>query len=773
MSIDMNPSPINLEAPRADAPQPPLPPSGPGPLGALARLAFRHRGRTVVVWLLAFVAALGLSTAFAGAFSADYSAPGSDSAAAQDLLRARFPAAANDTVTLVAHSTESVTAPGVRARIDQAIARAGAVAHVAAFTDPYQAPGAISPDGTTIVATLRLDVADPLEMPHESAAALIHIAQEASSDGLTVAVTGVSIVNSEAPPIGSEVVGLLAAAVILLLMFGSIVAAGLPILVALAGLAVSSMLTGLIAAMLPVPDWSTSLATMIGVGVGIDYALLMVTRFREWRAAGLDPQDATAATLDTAGRSVLLAGGTVVISMLGLFGMGLSFMRGAALVTIAAITIVLLSAITLFPALLGYLGAHIDRLRVPLPRRRAKKYGTPRGGGTGWLRWSHLVQRHRIAATATGLGILLAVAAPFLGVHFGFPDSGNGAEGSSTRTAYDLLADGFGPGVNGPLLITTTLPDESLHSPAGATALVEKLTTAMETTDGVAEVSPARLNPAGDTATMIVTPTTGPQDVRTEDLVRTLRADVIPAVIAGSDAEVHVGGATAVSIDSTANISQRIPVLIAAVVLLSMLLLLMSFRSIAVAIKAAVMNLLSVAAAYGVVALVLEGGWAGQLIGIDHPTPLAPFIPVLMFAVLFGLSMDYEVFLVARMRETWLATGSNSRAIVTGLAGTARVITAAAAIMIAVFGAFIPSTDIALKVIGIGMAAAIFIDATVIRMLLVPAVMHLLGDRNWWLPTWLDRALPEVHIEGHPEHYQPSAPAKAEKLPAETELTSA
>ena len=767
MSIDPQSSPSKFDAPPA-----PLPLFRPGPLGRLARLAFRYRGRTVLLWLTAFVVALGLSTAFAGAFSADYSAPGSDSHAAQNLLTTRFPAAANDTVTLVAHSTEPVTAPGIRARINRTLDQAGAVPHVSGFADPYQEPGAISADGTTIVATLRLDTADPLDMSHESAATLIRIAKDASGDGLTVAVTGTSIINAEAPPIGSEVVGLLAAAVILLLMFGSIAAAGLPIMVALAGLAVSSMLTGLIAAMLPVPDWSTSLATMIGIGVGIDYALLMVTRFREWRAAGLDPENATVATLDTAGRSVLLAGGTVIISMLGLFGMGLSFMRGAALVTIAAIAIVLLSAITLFPALLGYFGAHIDKLRLPLPRRRARKHGTPIGADTGWLRWSHLVQRHRYVATATGLGVLLAVAAPFLGVHFGFPDSGNSAQESSTRTAYDLLAGGFGPGVNGPLLITTSLSDDSLNTSTSAVVPADRVAAALGSTPGVAAVSPVQLNPVGDTAIMIVTPTTGPQDPRTEDLVRTLRADVIPAAIAGSDAVVHVGGATAVSIDSTANISQRIPLLIAAVVLLSMLLLLVSFRSIAVVIKAAVMNLLSVAAAYGVVALVLQGGWAGRLIGIDYPTPLAPFIPVLMFAVLFGLSMDYEVFLVARMRETWLATGSNTQAIVQGLAGTARVITAAAAIMIAVFAAFIPSTDIALKVIGIGMAAAILIDATVIRMLLVPAVMHLLGDKNWWLPAWLDRALPEVHIEGHPKHYQPSVPGNAEQLHAAPQFVS-
>ena len=427
----------------------------PGPLGRLGRLAFRHRGRTVLLWLAAFAVALGLSTAFAGAFDADYTAPGSDSHAAQDLLTTRFPTATADTVTVVAGSEEPITTPAVRARVEGLLSQASSVAHVAGFADPYQTPGAISPDGKTIVATLRLDVTEPVAMPRTSANALIGLAHSASHDGLTVAVSGASIAAAEAPPIGSETIGLIAAAVILILMFGSIVAAGLPILVALAGLAVSSMLTGLIAALLPVPDWSTSLATMIGIGVGIDYALLMVTRFREWRAAGLDPEEATVATMDTAGRSVLLAGCTVVVSMLGLFGMGLSFMRGAAVVTIAAIVVVLLSAITLFPALLGYFGARIDRLRIPLPRRRRATVDA--SGSAGWLRWSRFVGRHRVAATVTGIGILLAIASPFLGVHFGFPDAGNSAEGTSSRTAYGMLADGFGPGVNC-LLYTSPSP---------------------------------------------------------------------------------------------------------------------------------------------------------------------------------------------------------------------------------------------------------------------------------------------------------------------------
>jgi RND superfamily putative drug exporter len=511
------------------------------------------------------------------------------------------------------------------------------------------------------------------------------------------------------------------------------------------------MLTGLLIAFIDAPDWSTSLATMMGIGIGIDYALLMVTRFREWRAAGLEPEAATTATLDTAGRAVMVAGTTVVISMLGLFAMGLSFMRGAALVTILGVLVVMVASVTLFPALLGYFGKRIDRLRLPLPHRTTPQMAV--GGHVEpsgpWLWWSRLIERHKFIAAAGGVAVLLALAAPFLDVRYGFPDAGNNAETTTTRTAYDLLADGFGPGANGPLLLAAEVPD-------GDTSALDALTTSLEGTPGVAAVTPAQLNEAGDTAVLTVIPTTGPQDKATDDLVGTLRDTTIPEALAGTGTKVFVGGVTATSIDSTENIASRIPLLIGGVVALSMLLLLVSFRSIMISVKAAVMNLLSVAAAYGVVALVLQGGWAGQLVGIDTPTPLPAFVPVLMFAVLFGLSMDYEVFLVSRMREAWTRTADNHRAIVEGLAGTGRVITAAAAIMVAVFAAFIPSPDVVLKVIGVGMAAAIFIDATIVRMLLVPAVMHVLGKANWWMPAWLDRRIPELYIEGRPEVHLPA-----------------
>ncbi len=733
----------------------------PGPLGRLAGVAYRRRRRVILGWLAAFALVIGLSAAFAGDFAADYSAPGSDSKQAQDLLGQRFPVQAGTTVDVVVRSDAGVTGPAVRSDVTALLRELGGMPHVAAVEDPYTTPGDISRDGKTLVSHLKLDITNPADMPAVDSKNLLGAAQTAERPGLDVALGGQTIRAAEQGTVGSEGIGIAAAAIILLLTFGTVVMAGLPILVAVAGLAVSSTLIGLMAAVVDVPDWSAPLAAMIGIGIGIDYMLLMVTRFREWREAGLDPQAATVATLDTAGRSVLVAGGTVVVSMLGLFAMGLSFMRGAAVATIIAVLVVMAAAVTLFPALLGYFGRWIDRLRIPLGRRRQMQ--TTDGGhvvpSAGWTRWSRLTGRHSVIASLAGVGVLLVLAAPFLGVRFGSPDAGNDPAGRSARQAYDMLAQGFGAGANGPLVVVADLAGGADQG------LVNRLAGELRSTPGVAAVQPPRLNPAGDTALLRVIPATGPQDAATGDLVRTLRADGIPAATGGAADQVHVGGATAAAIDSTSNIAGRIPLLIAGVVALSMVLLLLAFRSIAIPVTAAVMNLLSVGAAYGVVALVLQGGWAGQLIGIDTATPMPAFLPVLMFAVLFGLSMDYQVFLVSRMQESWLRTnGHAARAVADGLAGTGRVITAAAAIMIAVFAAFVPSPEVTLKLIGVGMAAAIAIDATVVRMLLVPAIMHLLGRANWWLPRSVDRRLPQLRIEGRPEAFVPgprSAPHDA------------
>ena len=716
------------------------------PAGALARVAafaFRRRWTVVAAWVLALVATTALSGAFAGEFKADYTARGSDSKAAEQLLVERFPARAGDTIDVVVRTEGPATSPEARAAVADLLRRIGEVEHVSATTDPYATPGSVSPDGRTVLAQAQLDVVNPDDMPLERTEEILAVAESAQEPGFEVALNGQTIATAQQGEIGSEAIGFAAAAIILLLMFGSVVAAGLPLLVAVTGLGVSSALVGLGAAVIDVPDWSTSLAAMMGIGVGIDYVLLMVTRFREHTLAGLAPYEATIATVDTAGRSVLVAGTTVIISLVGLSATGLTAMRGAAVVTIFAVLLVMLAAVTLLPALLSLTGRHLERFRVPLPRRAPAADG--RGG---WVRWSRLVQRRAGLSAAVGTAVLLALAAPVLGVSFGFPDAGNDAEGKTTRSAYTWIAEGFGPGANGPLVLAAELPV------GGSTAAVEAVAERLRTMDGVASVGDVRVSPGGDAAVLTVFPTSSPQADATKDLVTEIR-DVVPGVTEGTGTAVYVGGVTATAIDSNADTASRLPLLIGGVVGLSMLLLLVVFRSVAVAVKAAVMNLLSIAAAYGVVALVLEGGWFGGLFGIDNPTPLPAFIPVLMFAILFGLSMDYEVFLLSRIREIYLSGRETSAAVAEGLAATARVITAAAAIMVAVFGAFVPSETVFLKVIGIGLATAILVDATVVRMLLVPAVMQLLGKRNWWLPAWLDRRLPQLHVEGHPERYAP------------------
>ena len=492
--------------------------SPPGPLGRMARFAFRHRGLVVLGWLAALLLTIGLSSAFRGEFNVDYAAAGSDSKAAQQLLEERFPAQSGAIVTVVVHADGG--AAGVRTEVGQLLGELRTVPHVVSAEDPYVTPGGLSEDGKTAVARLRLDVVNPGEMPVEDSTKLIDIAEQRSADGLDVALGGQAIFMAEGGAVGSEGLGIAAAAIILLLTFGSVVAAGLPIAVAIFGLLVSASLTGLIIRFVDAPEWSTSLATMMGIGIGIDYVLLMVTRFREWRAAGLDPEAATVATLDTAGRSVVVAGSTVVISLLGLFAMGISYMRGAALVTIAGVLVVLLASTTLFPALLGYLGRHVERLRLPIGRRRpvavtADGHVNP---SKFWLRWSRLVERHRYVAALAGVAALIAFAIPFFNVQFGFPDAGNNRTETTTRQAYDLISDGFGPGANGPLLIAVE---------SGNQAELQKVRSAVASTPGVAQVSPPQLNQAGDTAVLNVIPTTGPQAAETDDLVHRLRDETV------------------------------------------------------------------------------------------------------------------------------------------------------------------------------------------------------------------------------------------------------
>jgi putative drug exporter of the RND superfamily len=704
------------------------------PAGRLARLAgfaYRRRRAMVAGWLVALVAVIALAPRIAGEFTADYSAPGSDSQAARHLVEERFGGFSGETVDVVWKSAAGARSPEVKRKIDGLVREAQTLEGIERPT-----PAVYSRDGTTGVIRLELDRAGS-RVPTETGEELIERAERLDGPGLTVGLGGQPIDQAEGGP-GPETTGVLAAMAVLLIVFGSLVAAGLPLAVALFGLGISAPLIGVLAGVATVPEWATAVAGLIGVGVGIDYALLVLTRFRAGLDRGASPELAVGEAVTTAGRSVLVAGGTVIVSLLGLFVLGLDYMNGVALSASLAVLVVMTAAITLLPALLGFAGHRVDSLRIPLLGRRAAR-ATDHGELAS--RWSRAVQRRPWPAIAAGAAVLVILTAPVFGIRFGFPDAGNGSPDSSTRVAYDLTADGFGKGANGPLTLAAELPGP------GAVQELRAALGDIRGLPGVASVSAPRINPAGDAAIATITPTTSPQSDATADLVHRLRDDVLPRSLGAADVPTHVGGTAALVLDQSDYLSARLPVFVGAVVGVSLLLLIAAFRAPLIAVKAGVMNLLSVGAAFGVLALAANGGFLTDLLGIDGEVPIPPFIPVMMFAILFGLSMDYEVFLLSRVREEYGRLRDNSTAVTEGLARTARVITAAAAIMVVVFLSFAVSDEVFLRLFGVGMATAIFVDATIIRMVLVPAVMQVLGRANWWMPRWLDRIVPRFDPE--------------------------
>jgi putative drug exporter of the RND superfamily len=701
-------------------------------LARLADIAFRRRGRMVLAWIAATVVIIGVGSALAGEYNADYDTPGSESKAASELTEQRFGGYSGQEIYVVWKDPAGATSLGAKERVDHFLAEAERVEHVAAHT-----PIRVSRDGTIGSTTLPLTVPG-WEVEKQQGEQLIAAAEANSGGGLQIKLGGDPIYRAQEAP-SPEGIGFLGAAIVLLIAFGSVVAAGLPLVIALVGLGITSGgLIVLLANVIDVPDWTTAVSGLIGIGVGIDYALLVLTRFRAAMHAGKNRHDAVVEAVTTAGRSVIIAGGTVVIAVLGLFLTGLPYMYAVAIAASLAVLVVMLAAVTLLPALLSYLGPNVDRLRIPLLGRTLK---TEANGESPAARWSHAVQRRPWPAAIAATALLLALAAPALGMRLGFPDAGNDPPDTMTRQAYDLTTEGFGPGTNGPLVIAAEMPDPS------ARAELDALATRLRGEDGVAYVPDPQISRDRTAAIVTVIPTTSPQDAETEDLVNRLRDDVVPRQLAGSGITAEIGGVTAALDDQSEYMKDRLPLFTAGVVGLSFLLLLIAFHSPLISLKAAVMNLLSVGAAYGVMTLVAKGGPVAELIGIDHEVPVAPFMPVMMFAILFGLSMDYEVFLISRIREEYLKHGDTRRAVADGLARTARVITAAAAIMVVVFLAFLAAPDVFLKLFGIGLASAIFLDATVVRMVLVPAVMQLLGDRNWWIPDWLERILPRLDVE--------------------------
>jgi len=687
----------------------------------------------VLAWIVATIVIIGVGSSLAGEFEADYDTPGSESKAAADITEKGFGGYSGQEVYAVWKAEAGADSADVKQRIDKFLARAEKVEHIAPHTSIR-----ISEDGKIGATSLPMTVPG-WEVKKEQGEELIAAAEANDGNGLEIKLGGDPIYQAQATT-SPEGLGFLGAAIVLLIAFGSVVAAGLPLIVALVGLGISSGgLIALLANVIDVPDWTTAVSGLIGIGVGIDYSLLVLTRFRSAMKDGKDRHDAVIEAVTTAGRSVIIAGSTVVIAVLGLCLTGLSYMYGVAIAASLAVLVVMLASISLLPALLAYLGHRVDRLHIPFLGRALRTEA--KGGESPAARWSHMVQRRPWTFAIVATVLLLALAAPALGMRLGFPDAGNDPPDTMTRQAYDLNTEGFGPGTNGPLVIAFELPGQS------AAAEIESLADELRNERGVAFVPDPVINEAGDAAFVTVIPRWSPQDQKTEDLVNRLRDDVLPEQLADTGINAEVGGVTAALEDQSEYMKGRLPLFTIGVVGLSFLLLLVAFHSPLISLKAGIMNLLSVSAAYGVMTLVAKGGAVGEFIGIDHEVPIAPFMPVMMFAILFGLSMDYEVFLVSRIREEYLKDGDTRRAIADGLAKTARVITAAAAIMIVVFLAFLAAPDVFLKLFGIGLASAIFLDATIVRMVLVPAVMQLLGDKNWWIPSWLEKRLPTLDVE--------------------------
>jgi RND superfamily putative drug exporter len=708
-------------------------------LGRLARWCFTHRRQTLGLWLAGLIIVTAASQVVYGVFANKFNGGNSESARAQRFLAQRFPTQAGDTADVVFHTTDPVTTPANRAAIDRVLAGLEGLPHVNSVRSPFAPGGAgqISPrDPNIAFGIVQFDrITDNLPKP--AVQTVVDRVQAAAHPGFQIELGGGPIGKVEQPKMGSsESYGILAAIIILLLAFGSVIAMGLPIVTALFGIAISFGVLDFLSRGLTVPTFGAELAAMIGLGVGIDYALFVVTRYRSGLQDGLPPEQAVIASLETSGRAVFFAGCTVVISLLGMFLLGLPFIYGLALGAIGAVVLVMGSALTLLPALLGFTGLAIDRLHVPHFRSRSNNARET----IAW-RWSRIVQRHPYILGGGALAILLLLAVPFLSMHLAFTDAGNDLPSQTTRRAYDLLAQGFGAGSNGPLVVAVEVPG------GRGTGVVSELQALLQRTPGVAFVVPAQYNAANDAAVIIAIPTTSPQDAHTQSLVNHIRHDVVPAVTQGTGVRAMVTGETAAAVDSSSHLSKRLPDVIVGVVILSFLLLMAVFRSVAVPVKAAIMNLLSVGAAYGVIVAVFQWGWLGSVVGIGKTGPIDPWVPLMMFTILFGLSMDYEVFLLSRVREEWVRTGDNATAVADGLASTARVITAAAAIMVCVFGSFVLGDIRVLKLFGLGLATAVFVDATLVRMVLVPSTMEVLGNANWWLPRWLDRVVPAISIE--------------------------
>ncbi|WGX97941.1 MMPL family transporter [Nocardioides sp. L-11A] len=684
-------------------------------LHRLGRSAATHPWTAIGAWVVLALVVVASSVAFGRDLEEGFDAPGLDSSQAAELLAG----AQADEGGVTAHVV--LEAPDAAARLTPVETTLQSLPRVLGTTS------SISPDGTIALVRVQypaLEHLDASDLDHLKDA----VADLREESSLTLEAGGDLFFAFEEPTGLGEVAGIVVAMIILLIAFGSFVAMGLPIGMALFGLVIGITSMKLVTYLIDIPMWAPQLAAMVGLGVGIDYALFLVTRHRENLALGMPVAEAAGRALATAGQAVIVAGGTVVVAILGLLVAGIPFVTGGGVAISATVLVMVLASVTLLPALLGLAGQRING------RRRRAGDGAHRPS-SGWTRWGTHVTRHAAAYLTAGAVLMIALAAPVLALDLGFPDDGTKPGSTTERRAYDLIADGFGPGANGPLVIAVDISrDRSVVAPLAAAVAADP---------GIASVATPAVDPTAGVATLMAQPTTSPQDVATQETVARLRGEVFPTVLDGTGATAHVGGQTATFADLGDRVQERMPRFVVAVLLLSFLLLTVMFRSVLVPLKAVVLNLLSVGAAYGVLVMIFQWGWAAGLVGVESTVPIVSFIPLFMFAILFGLSMDYEVFLLSRVREEYRRHGDNTRAVIAGIAGTGRTITAAALIMVAVFSGFVLGSDPAVKMMGVGLATAILLDATVVRLVLVPAAMRLLGDVNWWLPGWLHRLLPE------------------------------
>ncbi|HET6507306.1 MAG TPA: MMPL family transporter [Baekduia sp.] len=707
----------------------------------LARWCFRHRWLVLIGWLVGLFALGGLANGIGDNYKDEFKLSGTDSFDAIHLLQRSAPKASGDQEQIVVAAKDGkITDPANQARVERMLAKVKTLPHVESVGSPFAAgnQGQISKSGRIAFADVTMDD-DVISLPTSAADKLVSTAQDFANGSLQVELGGQAIQNARQQGAGGTDIGFLAAFIVLFIVFGSFLAAILPLLTAAFALGVGISTIGLLSNVITMASFSSQLSLLIGLGVGVDYALFIVTRYRQEIMRGATPEDAAVSAIDTSGRAVLFAGITVCIALLGMFALGVSFLYGVATASAIVVAFTVFASLTLLPAFLALFGKRV----MTRKQRKAVAAGQLAVSDESplWGKWSNILEKRPAVLAISAAVIMLLLATPALSMRLGNSDAGNDPSGTTTRKAYDLLAEGFGAGFNGPLQLVA----ENKNGAEGKAAF-QRVADAVAKTDGVVAVTKP-VEVGKNVVLAQVYPKSSPQSQEVNDLVKKLRSDVVPPA-EQSQIRVLVGGNTAIGIDFSKVLADKLPLFIGVVVLLSFLLLMAVFRSLVIPAMAAVMNLLSVVAAFGVVVAVFQKGWGASLIGVDQTGPIEAFLPVMVFAILFGLSMDYEVFLVSRIYEEWHKRGDNREAIKHGLAATGRTITAAAAIMVLVFGAFVLGGERVIKLFGIGLASAVFLDALIVRSVLVPGLMLLVGKRNWWLPAWLDRIVPRLNVEG-------------------------